>query len=74
MITTLKLYEIGERYVLTADVMIKEAYETKIKPEYEEVDLLRGRLLMLSELVSDAFISKKIKEKADELASMVIDL
>lgn len=74
MITTFKLHEISEQYVITAIVMLQEAYETKIKPEYEEVDLLRGRLLMLSELESDEFISKKIKEKADELALMVIDL
>lgn len=74
MITTLKLYEISEIYVLTADEMLKEAYTTKIKPKYEEVDILRGRLLMLSELVKDEFISKKAKEKADELAYMVTDL
>lgn len=31
-----------EKYMIEADEMIKDAYATKIKPEYEEVDILRG--------------------------------
>ena len=60
--------------MIEADLMIKDAYDIKIKPEYEEVDILRGILLAISEITSNEFISKKAKEKENELACMVIDL
>jgi|GEM_PF-3986587 hypothetical protein len=63
-----------EKYMIEADEMIKDAYATKIKPEYEEVDLLRGKLLAIRDITSNEFIGKKAKEKADELAYMVTDL
>lgn len=63
-----------EKYMIEADEMIKDAYETKIKPEYENVDILRGKLLLISEITSNEFMSKKANEKADELAYMVTDL
>jgi len=74
MSTYEKLYETYEKYMIEADLMIKDAYDTKIKPEYEEVDILRGILLAISEITSNEFISKKAKEKENELACMVIDL
>lgn len=74
MSTYEKLYETYEKYMIEADLMIKDAYDTEIKPEYEEVDILRGRLLAISEITSNEFMSKKAKEKASELACMVIDL
>lgn len=69
-----KHYKTYEKYMLEADKMIQEAYDTEIKPEYEEVDILRGKLLVISEITTNEFISKKAKEKASELACMVIDL
>lgn len=45
MSTYEKLYETYEKYMIEADEMIQDAYKTKIKPEYEDVDLLRGKLL-----------------------------
>lgn len=63
-----------EKYIIEADEMIKDAYATKIKPEYEEVDILRGQLLAIRDITSNEFIGKKAKEKADELAYMVTDL
>lgn len=74
MDTYIKLYETYEKYMIEADKMIREAYDTEIKPEYEEVDILRGKLLAISEISTNEFISKKAKEKASELACMVIDL
>lgn len=74
MSTYEKLYETYEKYMIEADLMIKDAYDIKIKPEYEEVDILRGILLAISEITSNEFISKKAKEKENELACMVIDL
>lgn len=69
-----KHYKTYEKYMLEADKMIREAYDTEIKPEYEEVDILRGKLLAISEITTNELISKKAKEKASELACMVIDL
>lgn len=69
-----KLYETYEKYMIKADKMIRDAYKTKIKPEYEEVDLLRGKLLAISEITTNEFISKKAKEKESELVSMLFDL
>lgn len=69
-----KHYKTYEKYMLEADKIIREAYDTEIKPEYEEVDILRGKLLAISEITTNEFISKKAKEKASELAYMVIDL
>lgn len=69
-----KLYETYEKYMIEADVMIRDASETKIKPEYEDVDVLRGKLLAIRDITSNEFIGKKAKEKADELGYMVIDL
>jgi hypothetical protein len=69
-----KHYKTYEKYMLEADKMIREAYDTEIKPEYEEVDILRGKLLAISEITTNEFISKKAKEKESELACMVIDL
>lgn len=74
MSTYEKLYETYEKYMIEADLMIKDAYDIKIKPEYEEVDILRGILLAISEITNNEFISKKAKEKENELACMVIDL
>lgn len=68
------LFEVYENYMSEADRMIRDAYETKIKPEYEHVDILRGKLLLIRELAKNDFMKKKAKEKADELACMVIDL
>ena len=69
-----KLYETYEKYMMEADEMIRDAYETKIKPEYEDVDVLRGKLLAIRDITSNEFIGKKAKEKADELGYMVIDV
>ena len=69
-----KHYKTYEKYMLEADKMIREAYDTEIKPEYEEVDILRGKLLAISEITTNELISKKAKEKESELAYMVIDL
>lgn len=69
-----KLYETYEKYMIEADEMIRDAYETKIKPEYEDVDILRGKLLAIRDIAMNEFISKKAKEKADELGYMVIEV
>lgn len=69
-----KHYKTYEKYMIEADKMIREAYETKIKPDYEEVDILRGKLLAISEISTNEFISKKAKEKESELVSMLFDL
>lgn len=74
MSTYEKLYETYEKYMIEADEMIRNAYATKIKPEYEDVDLLRGKLLAISEITSNEFMSKKAKEQASELAYMVIEV
>lgn len=74
MSTYEKLYETYEKYMIEADEMIRDAYKTKIKPEYESVDLLRGKLLAISEITSNEFMSKKAKEQASELAYMVIEV
>lgn len=74
MSTYENLYKTYEKYMIEAGEMIRKAYETKIKPEYEEVDILRGKLLAISEITSNEFMSKKANEKADELAYMVTDL
>ena len=74
MSTYENLFKTYEKYMIKADKMIREAYETKIKPEYEEVDILRGKLLIISEISSNEFISKKAKEKESELVSMLFDL
>lgn len=74
MSTYENLFKTYEKYMIEADLMIKDAYDIKIKPEYEEVDILRGILLAISEITSNEFISKKAKEKENELACMVIDL
>lgn len=69
-----KHYKTYEKYMIEADKMIRDAYKTKIKPEYEEVDILRGKLLAISEITTNEFISKKAKEKESELAYMVIEV
>lgn len=69
-----KLYETYEKYIIEADEMIRSSYAVGVKPEYEDVDILRGKLLAISDITSNEFIGKKAKEKADELACMVIDL
>ena len=74
MDTYTKLYETYEKYMIEADEMIRDAYETEIKPEYEDVDILRGKLLAISDITNNEFISKKAKEKAYELGRMVIDV
>lgn len=74
MSTYENLFKTYEKYMIEADKMIREAYETKIKPEYEEVDILRGKLLAISEITTNEFISKKAKEKESELVSMLFDL
>lgn len=74
MSTYEKIYETYEKYMIEADEMIRDAYKTKIKPEYEDVDLLRGKLLAISEITSNEFMSKKAKEKESELVSMLFDL
>lgn len=74
MSTYEKLYETYEKYMIEADEMIRDAYATKIKPEYEDVDLLRGKLLAISEITSNEFMSKKAEEKASELEYMVIEV
>lgn len=74
MSTYTKLYETYEKHMIEADKMIKNAYKTKIKPEYEEVDLLRGKLLAISEITTNEFISKKAEEKENELVCMLFDL
>lgn len=74
MSTYEKLYETYEKYMIEADEMIRDAYKTKIKPEDEDVDLLRGKLLAISEITSNEFMSKKAKEQASELAYMVIEV
>lgn len=74
MSTYEKLYKTYEKYMIEAGEMIRKAYETKIKPEYEDVDLLRGKLLAISEITSNEFMSKKAKEQASELTYMVIEV
>ena len=74
MSTYEKLYKTYEKYMIEAGEMIRKAYETKIKPEYEDLDLLRGKLLAISEITSNEFMSKKAKEQACELAYMVIEV
>lgn len=74
MSTYENLYKTYEKYMIEAGEMIRKAYETKIKPEYEDVDLLRGKLLAISEITSNEFMSKKAKEQASELAYMVIEV
>lgn len=74
MSTYNKLFETYEKYMIEADEMIRDAYETEIKPEYEDVDILRGKLLAISDITNNEFISKKAKEKAYELGRMVIDV
>lgn len=74
MSTYEKLYGTYEKYMIEADEMIRDAYATKIKPEYEDVDLLRGKLLAISEITPNEFMSKKAKEQASELAYMVIEV
>ena len=74
MSTYEKLYETYEKYMIEADEMIRDAYKTKIKPEYEDVDLLRGKLLAISEITNNEFMSKKAKEKEEEVANMIFDL
>lgn len=74
MSTYEKLYETYEKYMIEADEMIRDAYATKIKPKYEDVDLLRGKLLAISEITPNEFMSKKAKEQASELAYMVIEV
>lgn len=74
MSTYNKLFETYEKYMIEADEMIDDAYETEIKPEYEDVDILRGKLLAISDITNNEFISKKAKEKAYELGRMVIDV
>ena len=74
MSTYEKIYETYEKYMIEADEMIRDAYATKIKPEYEDVDLLRGKLLAISEITPNEFMSKKAKEQASELAYMVIEV
>lgn len=74
MSTYNKLFETYEKYMIEADEMINDAYETEIKPEYEDVDILRGKLLAISDITNNEFISKKAKEKAYELGRMVIDV
>lgn len=69
-----KHYKTYEKYMIEADKMIREAYDTEIKPEYEEVDILRGKLLAISEITNNEFMSKKAKEKEEELANMIFDL
>ena len=69
-----KLYETYEKYMMEAGEMIRDAYETKIKPEYEDVDILRGKLLAIRDITNNEFIGKKAKEKADELGYMVIEV
>lgn len=74
MSTYEKLYETYEKYMIEADEMIRDAYKTKIKREYEDVDILRGKLLLISEITPNEFMSKKAKEQASELAYMVIEV
>lgn len=74
MSTYNKLFETYEKYMIEADEMINDAYETEVKPEYEDVDILRGKLLAISDITNNEFISKKAKEKAYELGRMVIDV
>ena len=74
MSTYEKLYETYEKYMIEADEMIRAAYKTKITPEYEEVDILRRKLLAISEITTNEFMSKKAKEQASELAYMVIEV
>lgn len=74
MSTYENLYKTYEKYMIEAGEMIRKAYETKIKPEYEEVDILRGKLLLISEITPNEFMSKKAKEKESELVSMLFDL
>ena len=74
MSTYNKLFETYEKYMIEADEMIRDAYETEIKPEYEDVDILRGKLLAISDITNNEFISKKAKEKTYELGRMVIDV
>ena len=69
-----RLYKTYEKYMIEADKMIRDAYATKIKPEYEDVDILRGKLLAIRDITSNEFIGKKAKEKADELGYMVIEV
>ena len=74
MSTYEKIYKTYEKYMIEADEMIRDAYATKIKPEYEDVDLLRGKLLAISEITPNEFMSKKAKEQASELAYMVSEV
>lgn len=74
MDTYTKLYETYEKYMSKADKMIREAYKAKRHPEYMEVDELRGKLLAISEITTNEFMSKKAKEKENELVCMLYDL
>ena len=74
MSTYEKLYKIYEKYMAEADKMVREAYEEKRHPEYMEVDELRGKLLAISEITNNEFMSKKAKEKEEEVANMIFDL
>ena len=74
MDTYTKLYAIYEKYMAEADKMVREAYKAKRHPEYMEVDELRGKLLAISEITTNEFISKKAKEKEEEVANMIFDL
>lgn len=69
-----KLYKTYEKYMNEADKMIREAYKAKRHPEYMDVDLLRGKLLAISEVTTNDFMSKKAKEKESELDCMLYDL
>lgn len=74
MSTYEKLYKIYEKYMAQADQMIREAYKAKRHPEFMEVDELRGKLLAISEITNNEFLSKKAKEKEEEVANMIFDL
>lgn len=74
MDTYTKLFKTYERYMNEADKMIREAYKAKRHPEYMEVDELRGKLLAISEITTNDFMSKKAKEKESELVCMLYDL
>lgn len=41
---------------------------------YEKLDELRGKLLAISEITNNKFMSKKAKEKEEEVANMIFDL
>lgn len=74
MSTYEKLYKVYEKYMAEADKMVREAYEAKRHPEFMEVDELRGKLLAISEITNNEFMSKKAKEKEEEVANMIFDL